>query len=174
MAGAAIYARWRERPSRELIAGGAAFLGVGFLVMAAAPSLAVAIVGAALGGVGNGVESVAVRTALQEEAEEQWMAMMMSLYEALFQSVPGVGMLIGGGITAAGSPRTRIGRGRSGVARGHRGGLACPGRVGLAHRASPRARAGSRRAWASPGAAAGSRRAGPRRDPARTPAVRHQ
>ena len=38
-------------------------------VMAAAPILAVAIVGAALAGVGNGVESVAVRTALQEQVE---------------------------------------------------------------------------------------------------------
>ena len=57
--------------------------------MAVAPTLAVAIVGAAFAGIGNGVESVAVRTALQEEVEDQWMALMMSLYEALFQSVPG-------------------------------------------------------------------------------------
>ena len=70
---------------------GAGCLGVGFVVMAAAPTLAVAIVGAAIAGVGNGVESVAVRTALQEEVEDQWMALMMSLYEALFQSVPGAG-----------------------------------------------------------------------------------
>jgi hypothetical protein len=108
VAGAAVYARWRGRPNRELIVGGAAFLGLGFVVMAAAPSLAVAIVGAALGGIGNGVESVAARTAIQEEASERWMAMMMSLYEALFQSVPGAGMLIGGGITALGSPRTAL------------------------------------------------------------------
>jgi Major Facilitator Superfamily len=108
VAGAAVFARWRRRPSRELIAGGTLCLGVGFVVMAVAPSLAVAIVGSAFAGVGNGVESVAVRTALQEEVEEQWMAMMMSLYEALFQSVPGVGMLIGGGVTALGSPRTAL------------------------------------------------------------------
>lgn len=108
VAGAAVYARWRGRPNRELIVGGAASLALGFVVMAAAPTLAVAIVGAALGGVGNGIESVAARTALQEEASESWMAMMMSLYEALFQSVPGAGMLIGGGITALGSPRTAL------------------------------------------------------------------
>src|SRR6185437_16692584 len=108
VAGAAVYARWRGRPNRELIVGGAAFLGMGFVVMAAAPSLAVAIVGAALGGVGNGVESVAARTALQEETSEEWMAIMMSLFEAVFQSVPGAGMLIGGGLTALGSPRTAL------------------------------------------------------------------
>jgi hypothetical protein len=34
--------------------------------------------------------------------------MMMSLYEALFQSVPGAGILIGGAITALGSPRAAL------------------------------------------------------------------
>ena len=108
VAGAAVYARWRGLPNRYLIVFGAGCLGVGFLVMAAAPTLAVAIVGGASAGIGNGVESVAVRTALQEEVEDQWMALMMSLYEALFQSVPGVGIVIGGAITALGSPRAAL------------------------------------------------------------------
>ena len=34
--------------------------------MAVAPTLAVALVGAAIAGIGNGVEAVAARTALQE------------------------------------------------------------------------------------------------------------
>ena len=108
VAGAAIYARWRSLPSRSLIVLGAASLGIGFLVMAVAPTLAVAVVGAAFAGVGNGVEAVAARTALQEETEEQWMALMMSFNEALFQSVPGVGILLGGAITALGSPRAAL------------------------------------------------------------------
>src|SRR5438270_9869989 len=66
VAGAAIYARWRRLPSRELIAFGAGSLGIGFVVMALAPTLAVATIGAAVAGIGNGVESVAARTALQE------------------------------------------------------------------------------------------------------------
>jgi len=109
VAGAAIYARWRGLPSRSLIVIGAASLGIGFVVMAVAPTLAVAIVGAAFAGVGNGVEAVAARTALQEETEERWMALMMSLNESLFQMVPGVGILLGGAITALGSPRTALG-----------------------------------------------------------------
>jgi hypothetical protein len=108
IAGAAIYARWRELPSRSLIVIGAASLGIGFLVMAVAPTLAVAIIGAAFAGIGNGVEAVAARTALQEETEERWMALMMSFNEALFQSVPGVGIVIGGAITALGSPRAAL------------------------------------------------------------------
>ena len=108
MAGAAIYARYNRLPSRSLMALGAGSLGLGFLVMAAAPTLAVAIVGGALAGVGNGVESVAGRTAVQELTETSWMALMMSLQESLFQSVPGAGILIGGTITALGSPRTAL------------------------------------------------------------------
>ncbi|MGA8718662.1 MAG: MFS transporter [Solirubrobacteraceae bacterium] len=108
VAGAAIYARWRALPSRSLIVIGAASLGIGFLVMAIAPTLAVAIIGAAFAGIGNGVEAVAARTALQEETEERWMALMMSFNEALFQSVPGVGIVIGGAITALGSPRAAL------------------------------------------------------------------
>jgi Transmembrane secretion effector len=181
VAGAAIYARWRGRPNRELIVGGAASLGVGFVVMAAAPVLAVAIVGAALGGVGNGVESVAVRTALQEEASEEWMAMMMSLYEALFQSVPGAGMLIGGGITALGSPRTALavaGAGSLAVTA-----AAWFALTGLGSRLGAQAD-GARGPQADGGRGLqpdalrepqiDGHRAGPRRDAPRTPAVRHQ
>jgi MFS family permease len=173
VAGAAIYARWRGRPNRDLIVGGAAFLGLGFVVMAAAPTLAVAIVGAALGGVGNGVESVAARTALQEEASEQWMAMMMSLYEALFQSVPGAGMLIGGGITALGSPRTALavaGAGSLGVTVAAWFGLTG---LGSRHEASADGAPGSH-GDAARGSPADAHRSGPRRDAPRTPAVRHQ
>ena len=106
--GSLVYARWRRVPNRTLIALGALSLGIGMLVMAAAPSLAVAIPGAALAGVANGLEAVAVKTALQEQVEQRWMALIMSLSESLFQAVPGLGILIGGAITAMAGPRTAL------------------------------------------------------------------
>jgi hypothetical protein len=108
MIGAAIFARWNRLPARVLIATGAGALGLGFLVMAVAPALAVAIAGAALAGVGNGVESVAGRTAVQEHTGGSWMALIMSLQESIYQVVPGAGILIGGTITALGSPRAAL------------------------------------------------------------------
>jgi hypothetical protein len=105
VAGSAAYARWRASPTRRLIAYSSVALGIGFLVMAAAPSLAVAIIGSALGGIGNGVEAVAARTALQERVQRRWMALMMSLNESLFQAVPGAGILLGGAIAALSGPR---------------------------------------------------------------------
>lgn len=169
VAGAAMYAWWRRRPNRELIAGGALFLGLGFVAMAAAPTLAVAIVGAALGGVGNGLESVAARTALQEEAEEQWMAMMMGLYEALFQSVPGAGMLVGGGITALGSPRTALAvAGAGSLAVTAAAWIALP-RLGVRDTPLPEPETESQTEPETE-----PLRPGPLRDSPRTPAVRHQ
>ena len=108
VAGAAVYARWRGLPSRELIVLGAGALGAGFLVMAVSPTIVVALVGAAVAGVGNGIEAVAARTALQELVEERWMALMMSLNDSMFQCVPGAGILLGGALTALGSPRTAL------------------------------------------------------------------
>lgn len=108
VAGAAIYARWRRLPSRDLIAFSAGALGVGFVVMAAAPGLVVAILGAAVAGVGNGVVSVAARTALQEEVEDGWMAMIMILYEVVYQAVPGGGILLGGAVAAIWGPRLAL------------------------------------------------------------------
>jgi MFS family permease len=162
--GAAIFARWRRLPSRTLIVFGAGCLGVGFPIMAVAPTLAVAVVGAAIAGIGNGVESVAVHTALQEEVEEQWMALMMSLYEALFQSVPGAGIVIGGAITALASPRAALavaGAGSLAVTV-----VAWFALAGLGTRAQSQA--------ARAEGEADPPRAETRRDSAVTPAVRHQ
>jgi len=91
-----------------LIAASAAALGVGFLVMAAAPTLIVAMIGSAVGGAGNGVESVAAGTAVQEQTPERWMALVMSLNESLSQAAPGGGILLGGVIAALAGPRVAL------------------------------------------------------------------
>jgi MFS family permease len=112
--GSGAYARWRALPSRQLIAAGAGALGVGFAVMAAAPALWIAIVGSAIAGVGNGVESVAARTALQEEVQPQWMALMMSFNESMLELIPGLGILIGGAVAGLAGPRVALAIGGAG------------------------------------------------------------
>jgi MFS family permease len=108
VAGSAVYARWRARSPRVLISLGAGSLGVGFLVMALAPGLAVALVGAALAGGGNGIEAVAARTTLQEHVEPSWMTMMMSLNESMYEAVPGIGIALGGALAALAGPRAAL------------------------------------------------------------------
>jgi predicted MFS family arabinose efflux permease len=107
--GSAIWARYRWLPSRLQISVGSFLLGGGFLVMAVAPSLVVATVGATLAGVGNGIQVVSVRTALQEAVSERWMALVLSLNESMFQAVPGAGIVIGGAIAAIAGARVALG-----------------------------------------------------------------
>jgi predicted MFS family arabinose efflux permease len=141
--GSVIYARWRKLPNRLLIALGATCMGAGFVVMAAAPVLAVAIAGAAIAGVGNGVMFVAGRTALQEAVDGPWMALMMSLNESIIQGVPGAGILIGGALAAASGPRAAL-------ALGGVGALATGGAVWLILRRAAATRTGSPAAAAAP------------------------
>ena len=172
VAGAAIFARGRHLPSRDLIAFSAGALGVGFVVMAVAPSLTVAIVGAAIAGVGNGIVTVAARTALQEEVEDEWMAMIMSFYEVVYQSVPGAGILLGGAITALGSPRMALAvAGIGSLAIATMAWLALAGLPSRRQSQPAPAPVGPQGDPARAGADADPPRSGPRRDAARTPAV---
>jgi MFS family permease len=82
--------------------------------MAIAPSLGVAIVGAAVSGIGNGIVFVALRTALQEASPERWLAVILSLNESILLAVPGLGILTGGGIAAAAGPRVAFAVGAAG------------------------------------------------------------
>lgn len=109
VAGSAIYARWRRRPAVLLIGGSAVALTAGFTIMAIAPTLAVALVGAALAGAGNSVEWVSVKTTVQERTPANLMAMMMGLTESMSQLAPGIGIVLGGVITAVATARVAIG-----------------------------------------------------------------
>jgi predicted MFS family arabinose efflux permease len=106
--GSGFYARWRGLSSRLLITVGTVLLGAGFLILAVAPTIGVAFAGSATAGIGNGVQVVAMRIALQEAVSEERMAMILSLNESMFQAVPGVGILVGGAITALAGPRAAL------------------------------------------------------------------
>jgi MFS family permease len=58
-----------------------------------------------IGGTGNGVQWVAVMTALQEAVEERYQARVAGLLESAAAAVPGIGYIIGGVLTATVSPR---------------------------------------------------------------------
>lgn len=103
--GSVVFARCRALPNWLLIAAGSSLIGLGFLLMAAAPTIVLAVAGSLVGGIGNGIEPVAERTALQERVEQPWMALTLSLNESIFQAVPGVGFLLGGLLAALAGPR---------------------------------------------------------------------
>jgi hypothetical protein len=106
--GSAVYARWRALPASTLLTLGSAAVGLGLVAMGAAPSLALVLPGAVVGGIGNGIAAVASRTALQEQVHGQWMARIMSLWEALNEAVPGGGIVLGGATAALAGPRAAM------------------------------------------------------------------
>ena len=109
LAGSALYARLRRRAAALLVAGSSLLLGIGFLVMTTAPSLPVALIGAAIAGSGNTSESISVRTAVQERTPDRWMALITSLSDSISQMGPGIGIILGGVITALTNARVAIG-----------------------------------------------------------------
>jgi MFS family permease len=103
--GSGLFARLGSTSLGTLVLASTGAIGAGYAVMAGAPTLLVACLGSVLGGMGNGVQWVAVMTALQEAVEERYQARTAGLLESAAAAVPGVGYIIGGVLTAAVSPR---------------------------------------------------------------------
>lgn len=103
--GSFVFALSRRAPLPYLLFFSTLAVGAGYLGMAAAPGLAVACAAAAVGGTGNGVQWVAVISAVQELTAASMQARVMSVLESLGAAMPGVGFLIGGAIATG--PGTR-------------------------------------------------------------------
>jgi MFS family permease len=106
LAGSGIFAAARGMSLRYLLFISTMAVGVGYLGLAAAPSLALACVASAVGGAGNGVQWVAVISAVQELTSEGMQARVISVLESVGTAMPGVGFLLGGIVAAVATPRT--------------------------------------------------------------------
>jgi MFS family permease len=115
VAGSALFARERDRTLRALIVASTLLMVAGYFGMALAPGLLAACVASAVGGLGNGVQWVAVLTAVQEATDERYQARVAGLLEAMLTAAPGVGFLVGGSLTALLSPRTTFAVSGAGV-----------------------------------------------------------
>jgi MFS family permease len=103
--GSVVFTKTRERSLSTLVIGSTVLVGVGYAGMAAAPTLAFACAASIVGGMGNGVQWVAVMTALQEIVGDAYQARAAGLLESIAAAAPGVGFLTGGVLTALVSPR---------------------------------------------------------------------
>jgi MFS family permease len=103
--GALEFARRREGSIAVMLAVSTGAVGVGYLGMAAAPGIVVACAASVVGGTGNGVQWVAHLTALQERTPPELQARIGGLMESVSAAAPGIGFLLGGLLTQAGSTR---------------------------------------------------------------------
>ena len=106
VAGSILFVAVREKSAAGLILLSTAAIGLAYLGMAGAQSLVAACLLSVLGGTGNGIQWVSVMTALQEATPADYQARVVGLLESALAAMPGVGYLIGGILTAVGSPRT--------------------------------------------------------------------
>jgi MFS family permease len=107
--GSVIYARWSRADIRVLLTGGSIAIAVGLGVLAAAPNLVVALIGAAMAGVANGLMSTAFMTETQDRTPRDWMTLVTTMMQSIRQISPGLGILLGGVLAAAGSARLAFG-----------------------------------------------------------------
>lgn len=103
--GSLLFSGLRGASLASLLIGGTAAIGVAYLGTAIAPTLLVACIASAIGGAGNGVQWVAVVTAIQEFTAQAYQARVIGLLESLASGLSGVGFLLGGAIAAIASPR---------------------------------------------------------------------
>jgi predicted MFS family arabinose efflux permease len=104
--GSLVFARVKKTPLIVLLLGSTVTVGISYLGMGIAPTLAVACAFSVLGGLGNGVEWVSAISAVQELTESGMQARIMAVLESVASAMPGVGFALGGVLAAVSSTRT--------------------------------------------------------------------
>jgi MFS family permease len=103
--GSVVFSSLREVSLRALLVFGTLGIGVAYTATGLAPTLAFACAASALGGVGNGVQWVAIVTAVQGLTAGAYQARVIGLLESLASGLSGAGFLLGGVIAAVLTPR---------------------------------------------------------------------
>jgi len=103
--GSVVFARVRRTSLPALLFFSTLAVGIGYLGLAAAPTLAFACAASVVGGAGNGVQWVSAISAVQELTVAGMQARVMSVLESIGAAMPGLGYLLGGLIASAVSPR---------------------------------------------------------------------
>jgi hypothetical protein len=103
--GAGVFAVARRVPAAALIVGSTLLVGVSYALIGLSGSIVAACAASVVGGVGNGVQWVAVLNALQQATARTMQLRVMALYESITTAMPAVGFALGGAIAVLLSPR---------------------------------------------------------------------
>jgi MFS family permease len=103
--GSVAFALLRRVSLRVLLPISTLAVGVGYLLTGAAPTLAFACGASVLGGAGNGIEWVALVTAIQQLTRAEYQARVAALIDSVAKAAPGIGFLLGGAIASIFNPR---------------------------------------------------------------------
>jgi predicted MFS family arabinose efflux permease len=103
--GSTAHVRLARRAGHVGILISTAAVAVAYLGTGLAPTLFVACSFSVLGGVGNGTQWASVETAVHQLVDEHFRLGVSAMLESMAALAPGVGIVLGGGLTALFSPR---------------------------------------------------------------------
>ena len=104
--GSLAYLRLKERSPAALLIASTLLIAAAYLGMSAARELWIACALSIVGGFGNGIQWVALVTAVQEATPADLQARVVGLLESVASAATGVGFVIGGVLVAATEPPT--------------------------------------------------------------------
>jgi MFS family permease len=113
--GSVVFATLRRSPLPLLLFFSTIAIGAGYLGLAAAQTLVLACAASALGGAGNGVQWVAMVSAVQEMTIAGMQARVLSVLESSGSAMPAVGYVLGGVVASVYSTRATFAFAGAGV-----------------------------------------------------------
>jgi len=103
--GSTVHVRLARRVGHAGILISTAAVALGYLGTGLAPTLLMACGCSVFGGVGNGTQWASVETAVHQLVEEHFRLRVSAMLESMASLAPGVGIVLGGALTALFSPR---------------------------------------------------------------------
>jgi MFS family permease len=103
--GGLLFARLPARLLGWILLAGTAAVGLAYIGFAAAPTLALACVAAALGGVGNGMQWAPLVSAVQNLTPPALLGRVMGALEGVGAIAPAIGLTLGGVLVGVSDPR---------------------------------------------------------------------
>lgn len=106
--GAILYARALKRSLGAMLTLGTLLVGIAYLGFAAAPTIAIACVSAAVGGVGNGIQWPALVSSVQRLTPSNLQGRLMGALGSMGTLCPSIGFALGGAIAALSTTRVAM------------------------------------------------------------------
>jgi MFS family permease len=106
--GSVFFARAVRRPLGPMLVGGTLIVGLSYIGLAAAPTLAIACAACVVGGAGNSVQWPALISAVQKLTPSALQGRLMGAVESIGGLCPAIGFSLGGAVTALSSPRVAL------------------------------------------------------------------
>jgi MFS family permease len=103
--GSVVFTRARRRPLSALLTAGTLAVAVGYLGIAASIVLWVACAFSFIGGTGNGMQWIALVTAVQDQTPASLQGRFMGVVESMGRLCPAIGFALGGAVAAVSQPR---------------------------------------------------------------------